>query len=112
MRLQLAASSLVLVLAGCAAELPLPMTAGELMARESGRALVAYLGQPDASPAVCDLRASGPHIQVFSPEVRGALVAGLVDGKINPALWRRCVDAGPYRRDRRNGASRVRAGRR
>ena len=57
-----------------------------------GPALVAYLGQPDASPAVCDLRARGPHVVAFTPEIRDALVDGLVDGKIDAALWRRCVD--------------------
>ena len=77
---------------GCAARFPLPMTAAELVRYDSGPALVAYLGQPDASPAVCDLRAQGPHVPAFTPEIRGALIDGFVEGKIPAPLWRRCVD--------------------
>ena len=69
------------------------MTAGDLAQHDSGAALVAYLGQPDASPAVCDPRARTPHPATFTPEVRDALLAGLGDGLIEPALWRRCVEA-------------------
>ena len=82
----------VVALAGCAAPLPLPMTAGQLTRYDSGPALVAYLGQRDASPVVCDLRARGPHLTALTPEVRDALVDGLVEGRIEPALWRRCVE--------------------
>ena len=82
------------VTGGCATRYPLPMTAADLVRYEydAGPALVAYLGQPDASPAVCDLRTRGPHVSAFTPQVRGALVHGFVDGKIDAALWRRCVD--------------------
>src|SRR5579871_4211396 len=78
---------------GCARQFRLPMTAAEMAQHDSGDALVAYLGQRDASPAVCDLRAQGPHVSSVSPDVREALVSGLVDGKIDPGLWRRCVEA-------------------
>ena len=79
--------------AGCAAQLPMPMTAEDLARFDSGDALVAYLGQPDASANVCDLRAQGPHVGSTGDDVRKALVGGLVEGRIEPALWRRCVDA-------------------
>jgi hypothetical protein len=69
----------------------MPMTAADMVAYHSGAAVVAYLGQPDASPAVCDLRARGPHVAAFTEDVRGALVGGLVDGKVAPAVWSRCV---------------------
>ena len=95
MRLPLLACLVVVgVTGGCATRYPLPMTAADLVRYDvdAGPALVAYLGQPDASPAVCDLRTRGPHVSAFTPEVRGALIGGFVDGKINAALWRRCVD--------------------
>ena len=79
--------------ASCATVFPLPMTASALAAYDSGPALVAYLGQPDASPAVCDLRARTPHPAAFDDEIRGALVDGFIDGKIAPAIWQRCIDA-------------------
>ena len=81
------------LLTGCAMQLPMPMTAEDLVRYPSGEALVAYLGQPDASANVCDLRAQGPHVVRVDDEVHKALVAGLVEAKIEPALWRRCVDA-------------------
>ena len=68
------------------------MTAAELVRYDSGPALVAYLGQPDASPTVCDLRARGPHISALTADMRGALIDGLVDGKIDAVLWRRCIE--------------------
>jgi hypothetical protein len=68
------------------------MTAQQLAFYNSGPALVAYLGQPDASPAVCDPRSQGPHLGSCTDKVSRALVDGLVGGKIEPGLWRRCVD--------------------
>jgi hypothetical protein len=82
----------VIAACGCAAHFPLPMTAEELLQYDSGAALVAYLGQPDASPAVCDLRARGPHVPGLNADARQALVGGLVDGKVPSPLWRQCVD--------------------
>jgi len=79
--------------AACATGLPLPMTAAELVRYDSGPALVAYLGQPDASPAVCDPRARGPHVPAFTADIRRALIGGFVDGKIAAVPWRRCVEA-------------------
>jgi len=87
------ASGVALVAAGCGGHFPLPMTANEFAQDGSGPALVAYLGQPDASPTVCDLRAQGPHVRSFTPDLRAALVNGLVDESITPGLWRRCTDA-------------------
>ena len=78
--------------AGCVPRLPLPMTAAELVQYDSGPALVAYLGQPDASPTVCDPRARGPHVPEFTDDIRRALIGGFVDGKIAAVSWRRCVE--------------------
>jgi hypothetical protein len=77
---------------GCAAHFSLPMTAAEMVQYNSGPALVAYLAQPDASPTACDLRALSPHVPAITVEIRRTLVDGLVDGKIDPALWRRCIN--------------------
>ncbi|HEX6839865.1 MAG TPA: hypothetical protein VF334_24990, partial [Polyangia bacterium] len=89
-------SALALVVAagaGCAHTYALPMTAAELAADGSGDALVAYLGQRDASPTVCDLGAAGPHLAGLDDDDRAALVRGLVDGTIAPEPWRRCANA-------------------
>jgi hypothetical protein len=88
---------LALLACGCAPErFPLPMTAAELVTYappRSGPALVAYLGQPDASPTVCDLRATGPHLRALGEDVRASLVRALADGKVDPKLWRHCTSA-------------------
>jgi hypothetical protein len=84
---------LCLLFAGCAETFTLPMTRPQLVAYDSGPALVAYLGQRDATPGVCDLRSRGPHILVLDDEMRRAFVGGLVDGRIDPELWRRCANA-------------------
>ena len=82
MRLPLLAAPVVVgMAAGCAAQLPLPMTAAEFVGYHSGPALVAYLGQPDASPTVCDLRARGPHVPAYTADIRAALIDGFVDRK-------------------------------
>jgi hypothetical protein len=78
--------------AGCAPTFPHPMTAQDLVRLDSGDALVAYLGQPDASPTVCDARASGPHLAHFDESSLRSLIYGLTGGRIDPGLWRRCVD--------------------
>lgn len=78
--------------AGCAQQFPLPMTAAQLATYDSGPALVAYLGQPDASPTVCDPRAQGPHLRTFDDKARESLVSGLTDAQIEPGLWRRCAN--------------------
>ena len=84
---------LLVVAAGCAETLPRPLTAGQLQQRWSGEALVVYLSQPDASPAACDLLSPGPGRGAsISEDLRYGVVAGLVDGKIPPVLWRSCVD--------------------
>jgi hypothetical protein len=84
----------LLAVTGCAKEptFALPMTAAELATYDTGPALVAYLGQPDASAAVCDGRARGPHVGALVPEMQKSLVRGLVDGKIAPDLWLACAD--------------------
>jgi hypothetical protein len=78
---------------GCAGSLPSPMMGHDLARLDSGEALLAYLGEPGASPAVCDPRARGPHLGHFDDGVASELVAGLADGEIDPDLWRRCADA-------------------
>ena len=52
---------LVLAAAGCGTPFPRPMTAQDAVSYQSPEALLAYLGQPDASPTICDVRARGPH---------------------------------------------------
>ena len=79
-------------LAGCAPAFPHPMTAEDLVRLDSGAALVAYLGQPDASPAVCDARTSGPRLAHFDESTLRSLIDGLTAGRVDPGLWRRCVD--------------------
>ena len=62
MRLPLLACLVVVgVTGGCATRYPLPMTAADLVRYDvdAGPALVAYLGQPDASPAVCESAHAG-----------------------------------------------------
>jgi hypothetical protein len=83
----------VFALAGCAETFALPMTRLQLVTCDSGPALVTYLGHPDASPGVCDLRANGPHVRTFDDDMRASLVDGLVEGHIEPELWRRCAGA-------------------
>jgi hypothetical protein len=79
--------------AACGApQFPLPMTAAQLAGYDSGPALVAYLGQPDAAPTVCDLRARGPHLSLFDDDKLRWLVRGLTDGLVAPELWRRCAN--------------------
>jgi hypothetical protein len=77
---------------GCAPQFPSPMTAAQLVQYNSGPALVAYLAQSDASPTVCDLHALSPHVPRMTADLRAALVDGMVEGKINPVLWRRCAE--------------------
>ena len=69
------------------------MTASHAAALNSGGALVAYLSQRDASAAICNARAAGPHISALDDDGRAALVSGLVEGNIEPTLWRKCVNA-------------------
>jgi hypothetical protein len=80
-------------LGGCAPPFPRPLTAADVAQLDSGAALITYLAQRDASPAVCDTRAAGPHVSRLDWNRSEAIVHGLVHGQIAPALWRRCVDA-------------------
>lgn len=83
---------LLALAAGCAArQYPVPMTAAELAGHGDGAALTAYLGQVDASPAVCDLDGDGPHLRLADGAVRKALDRGLRDGGLRPGRWRTCV---------------------
>ncbi len=85
---------LALGLVGCAtAQLEMPMTAARAVQYNNGPALVAYLGQPDASPQLCDVQGTGPHLPAMTPELRKALVDGLHYGHIPPATFRRCANA-------------------
>ncbi|BDG01495.1 hypothetical protein [Anaeromyxobacter oryzae] len=81
---------------GCAAgrrQYPLPMTAAELSVHADGAALVAYLSQPDASAAVCDVRSPGSHFTRMDEEARAALGRGFREGKIAPRVWLPCMEA-------------------
>jgi len=80
-------------LGGCAPPFPRPLTAADVAQLDSGAALITYLAQRDASPAVCDTRSAGAHVSRFDWNRSEALVHGLVHGQIAPELWRRCVDA-------------------
>jgi hypothetical protein len=82
-----------LLLLACAQTFPLPMTAAQLAAHDSGPALAAYLSQPDASPEVCDLGARGPHLSTLDEDVVRALMGALDDGTVSPQLWFRCAAA-------------------
>jgi len=77
----------------CAPELPRPTSASDLARHDSEAALVAYLGQRDASPAVCDPRSASPHVIHFDRDTSEALVRALLDGTLDPLIWRRCADA-------------------
>jgi hypothetical protein len=90
-RLVIALSALGLM--SCAQQFPLPMTAAQLQTYHSGAALVTYLGQPDATPAVCDSSGQGPHLKFITDDVRRSLTEALADGKVAPDIWTRCVDA-------------------
>jgi hypothetical protein len=59
----------------------------------SGAALAHYLGQPDATPAVCSRESRGPHVGPLSARDFSDLSDGLLDATIPPALWRRCAAA-------------------
>jgi hypothetical protein len=83
----------VVGLLGCAPAFPQPMSAADLARLDSGAALIAYLGQRDANPAICDPRSASPHLTRFDRETADAVVRALLDGKIDPQVWRRCVDA-------------------
>lgn len=87
---------LALLTTACMPQFQLPMTGAELMVyppKLTGSALVAYLGQENASPAVCNLRAAGPHVEPLSESGRTALTNALTEGKVSPDLWRSCVSA-------------------
>jgi hypothetical protein len=40
----------------------------------------------------CDARASGPHLASFDKTALGSLIDGSTGGRIDPGLWRRCID--------------------
>jgi hypothetical protein len=67
------------------------MTAQESVSQGTNEALVAYLGQADARPAICDAKSEGPHLGKFTSDFQDAIIEGFVKGKIAPALWARCV---------------------
>ena len=82
-----------LVAGGCVPVFPMPMTATQFAQANSGAALVAYLGQPDAGPSVCDLANRGPHLTLVNAETLELLGDGLREGRVKPELWRRCIEA-------------------
>src|SRR5262249_18983057 len=96
---------LLVLASGCVEHFAMPMTASQLAQSPSGAALVAYLGQPDASATVCDLDAAGAHLTIADQDVRAALVDGLAAGRVEPPIWRSCVDAMLRPADRESAAS-------
>ncbi len=82
-------------LAGCAATqtFTYPMTATELAAYGTSEALIAYLGQADATPTVCDPASKGPHARPLDDKGKQRLVLALINGTVAPDTWRSCVDA-------------------
>jgi len=86
--------ALLIVLFGCASQrYALPMTGAELSRYSGSQALAVYLGQPNASPAVCDLRGNGPHVAPPGRDTRDELFAAFRDGRVPPEIFRRCVQA-------------------
>jgi hypothetical protein len=78
---------------GCVEYFPQPMSPATLAQHNSGSALVAYLSQPDASPAVCNMGSAQPHLSRLRPEDSEALVDGLVEGRVPPVVWGTCANA-------------------
>lgn len=91
LRLLLPFSLLLAGSGGCVHRFGLPMTAVELAQHDSGPALVAYLSQDDASPAVCDPETQGPHLSAFDEDKQTWLMRGLLSGQIEPTRWQRCA---------------------
>jgi hypothetical protein len=69
------------------------LTAADVVSFNSASTLVSYLAQRDASPALCDLRSTGPHVSRFEDNTAVALVRGLTAGEIPPGTWLPCVGA-------------------
>lgn len=87
--------SLAVMLTGCTPQhrrtLPLPMTATQAVNHGTGEALAVYLSQQDASPSICDMLGTGPHLTTLTDDLRVSLVDGLVNGTIRPRTWQRCA---------------------
>jgi hypothetical protein len=77
--------------AACAPSYRLPLTAAQLAAAREPAALVAYLAQPGADPAVCDAGSPGSHVAI-DEAAGGALVVALRDGTLAPAAWTACAE--------------------
>ncbi|HET9620804.1 MAG TPA: hypothetical protein VFP84_05540, partial [Kofleriaceae bacterium] len=76
---------------GCAASYRLPLTPTQVAQAGEPGALVRYLGQRDADPAVCDAAIAGPHVTADARAGR-ALLGALQSGAVEPAIWQACVD--------------------
>jgi hypothetical protein len=74
--------------AACAPRFQLPMTREDLAGHGSLPALLAYLGQPDASPAACEAGGAG---HPDPGEVGPVLVEALVAGKVAPGVFEPCA---------------------
>jgi hypothetical protein len=83
---------MVIGAAGCAASsYRLPLTPAQVAEAREPQALVLYLSQRDANPAVCDATAAGPHV-VADDRAGRALLDALQTGAIAPPIWQVCVD--------------------
>lgn len=90
--LPLVALAAAALASGCLPRYPYPLTTSRVAEDGSAEALVAYLGQKDASPSVCDARDPGPHLSSFDGRTRQALLRAMLDGAIAPESWRACED--------------------
>jgi hypothetical protein len=81
----------LLVPIGCATHFVRPLSGADLQRYDSAPALVAYLSQPDADPAVCDLSSEGPHVVTVTPAFARELVSDLAHGGLAPEPFAACV---------------------
>jgi hypothetical protein len=69
---------------------PLPLPADQVQSLNTGDAVVSYLRQRDADPAICNPVAAGPHVVLQTPRDIEDLVDGIGRGA-RPGKWADCV---------------------
>jgi hypothetical protein len=93
-RTRLGIANLLACLACAGPSFQLPMTSAELAARPSAGALLAYLGQPDASAAACaPERSAGVRAAPDAAKLPALLVDGLRQARVAPGTWADCAEA-------------------